>query len=302
MRAARSGSSSCRTRITGTRRACRRSTRWCCCRCRRPNSRTSALLSGQVDWIEAAVARRHAAAQIGRHARSISNSYPHIWPYQPQLLEGSPVERHPRAQGGQPRDRPRRHHRAAGRPGCRPRAMCCPTARGSASPASTSNTIRTRPRSCWPRRVTARQAAQLKIAISASGSGQMLPLPMNEYVQQNLADVGFKLEFEVIEWKALVDRWRAGAKATSTRASTRSTSAMRRRTRSAPSPGSCARDLQRRAARTGASTATRRWTSCSQAAQRLRPAARNAALARIHEKIVNDALLSGSCMTSARGR
>jgi len=41
----------------------------------------------------------------------------------------------------------------------------------------------------------------------------MLPLPMNEYVQQNLADIGVKLEFDVTEWQALVDRWRAGAKA-----------------------------------------------------------------------------------------
>ncbi|MGH7194757.1 MAG: ABC transporter substrate-binding protein, partial [Candidatus Saccharimonadales bacterium] len=53
---------------------------------------------------------------------------------------------------------------------------------------------------------------RLKFAISASGSGQMLPLPMNEYVQQNLADVGVKVDFDVTEWQALVDRWRAGAK------------------------------------------------------------------------------------------
>ena len=49
--------------------------------------------------------------------------------------------------------------------------------------------------------------------ISASGSGQMLPLPMNEYMQQNLAEVGIEVEFEVMEWQSLLDRWRAGAKA-----------------------------------------------------------------------------------------
>ena len=42
------------------------------------------------------------------------------------------------------------------------------------------------------------------IAISTSGSGQMLPLPMNEYVQENLNAVGFDTEFEVMEWNALV--------------------------------------------------------------------------------------------------
>ena len=43
----------------------------------------------------------------------------------------------------------------------------------------------------------------MKMAISASGSGQMLPLQMNEYIQQNLAEVGIKVEFDVVEWQAL---------------------------------------------------------------------------------------------------
>jgi peptide/nickel transport system substrate-binding protein len=51
-----------------------------------------------------------------------------------------------------------------------------------------------------------------KILISSSGSGQMLPLPMNEFVQQNLADVGIKVEFEVVDWNTLINIWRAGAK------------------------------------------------------------------------------------------
>src|SRR5260370_19023104 len=45
---------------------------------------------------------------------------------------------------------------------------------------------------------------KIKIAISTSGSGQMLPLPMNEYVQENLNAVGFDTQFEVMEWNALV--------------------------------------------------------------------------------------------------
>jgi ABC-type transport system substrate-binding protein len=45
---------------------------------------------------------------------------------------------------------------------------------------------------------------KVKIAISTSGSGQMLPLPMNEYVQENLNAVGFDCQFEVMEWNALI--------------------------------------------------------------------------------------------------
>jgi ABC-type transport system substrate-binding protein len=54
---------------------------------------------------------------------------------------------------------------------------------------------------------------KVKMLISASGSGQMLPLQMNEYMQQNLKAVGIDVDFEVVEWQALLDLWRAGAKA-----------------------------------------------------------------------------------------
>ena len=46
--------------------------------------------------------------------------------------------------------------------------------------------------------------------ISTSGSGQMLPLPMNEYIQENLREVGIDLELVPMEWNALLLRWRKG--------------------------------------------------------------------------------------------
>jgi len=51
----------------------------------------------------------------------------------------------------------------------------------------------------------------VKALISASGSGQMQPLPMNEFVQQSLGEVGIKVEFEVVDWNQLINIWRAGA-------------------------------------------------------------------------------------------
>ena len=51
-----------------------------------------------------------------------------------------------------------------------------------------------------------------KILISSSGSGQMQPLAMNEYIQENLAEIGIKVEFAVVEWNTLINLWRAGAK------------------------------------------------------------------------------------------
>jgi ABC-type transport system substrate-binding protein len=46
--------------------------------------------------------------------------------------------------------------------------------------------------------------------ISTSGSGQMLPLSMNEFIQENLRAVGIDLELIPIEWNALIVRWRKG--------------------------------------------------------------------------------------------
>ncbi len=63
-------------------------------------------------------------------------------------------------------------------------------------------------------------APQPRSLISASGSGQMQPLPMNEFVQQNLAEVGIKVDFEVVEWNTLINIWRAGAKPDSARGGT----------------------------------------------------------------------------------
>ena len=52
-----------------------------------------------------------------------------------------------------------------------------------------------------------------KIIIAQGGTGQMLSLPMNEYIQQSLAEIGITLEFEVVELENLYLHWRSGAKA-----------------------------------------------------------------------------------------
>ena len=53
------------------------------------NARTAALLSGQVDWIEAPAP--DAMEQIRSRGFEIySNPQPHIWPWQLSFAEGSP--------------------------------------------------------------------------------------------------------------------------------------------------------------------------------------------------------------------
>lgn len=51
-----------------------------------------------------------------------------------------------------------------------------------------------------------------KIVIATGGTGQMLSLPMNEFVQQSLAQINIKVDFEVVELENLYQHWRNGAK------------------------------------------------------------------------------------------
>ena len=51
-----------------------------------------------------------------------------------------------------------------------------------------------------------------KIIIAQGGTGQMLSLPMNEFIQQSLAEIDVQVEFEVVELETLYLHWRSGAK------------------------------------------------------------------------------------------
>jgi ABC-type transport system substrate-binding protein len=43
-----------------------------------------------------------------------------------------------------------------------------------------------------------------KIMISTSGSGQMVPIPMNEFMQENFKAVGMDIDFDVVEWGTML--------------------------------------------------------------------------------------------------
>lgn len=51
---------------------------------------------------------------------------------------------------------------------------------------------------------------EMKAFYPASGTGMMIPTPMNEYIQANLRDVGIRVEFEVMEFGAFIARARLG--------------------------------------------------------------------------------------------
>ncbi|WP_410051341.1 ABC transporter substrate-binding protein [Bradyrhizobium sp. SZCCHNR1051] len=177
------------------------------------NARTAALLSGQVDWVEAPAP--DALPEIKQRGFKLyANEQPHVWPWQFSRVDGSPWN-------------DIRVRKAANlcvdREGLRDGLLA-----GLMVPA-TGTFEKGHP---WRGNVTFeikydKAAAQklmqeagygpnkkleVKTQTSASGSGQMQPLPMNEYLQQALAECYFDVKLDVIEWNTLFTNWRRGAK------------------------------------------------------------------------------------------
>jgi peptide/nickel transport system substrate-binding protein len=176
-----------------------------------PNARVAALRAGQVDWIEAPAPDAVASLKSAGF-KIVTNAYPHNWTWHLSRVEGSPwndvrvrkaanlaIDREGMkellsglmipAEGFMPPG-----HQWFGKPSFKlkldqaeAKKLLKEAGYGPGKPLA------------------------LKALISPSGSGQMQPLPMNEFIQQNLAEVGIKLDFEVVEWNQLINIWRAGA-------------------------------------------------------------------------------------------
>jgi peptide/nickel transport system substrate-binding protein len=177
------------------------------------NARTAALLSGQVDWVEAPAP--DALPEIKARGFALySNEEPHVWPWQFSRVEGSPWN-------------DIRVRKAANlcvdREGLKDGLLA-----GLMVPATGTF----EPGHPWRGnpsfqikydKAAAQKLMQeagygpskhlaVKIQTSASGSGQMQPVPMNEYLQQALAECYFDVQLDVIEWNTLFTNWRRGAK------------------------------------------------------------------------------------------
>jgi ABC-type transport system substrate-binding protein len=170
------------------------------------NSRMAALRSGQVDWIEVPPPDGIPSLKAAGF-NIVTGSYPHVWPWFFNLgAPNSPfkdvrvrqalnycIDRNglvsllngtaePSVGWLKPRD-----------PG-----FGNPVNRYSFDPTKGKKLLA-------DAGFTAQKPLTFKVMISTSGSGQMLPLPMNEFLQDNMKQAcGVNVEFEVVEWTVLL--------------------------------------------------------------------------------------------------
>jgi peptide/nickel transport system substrate-binding protein len=166
------------------------------------NTRVSALRAGQVDWIEVPPADAIDSLKAAGFQISLW-PYPHTWPYVLNTTGNSPfrdVRVRQAANYAIDRDGLVKLLNGTAEPasGLYPDThpvFGSPTNRYSFDPDKAKSLLK---------EAGYGGPVKAKIMISTSGSGQMLPLPMNEFLQQSMREAGFDIDFEVVEWGAML--------------------------------------------------------------------------------------------------
>ena len=169
------------------------------------STRTAALLSGQVDWIEApspdAIDRlKSAGMQI------VTRSYPHNWSYQLNFIKGPFADKRVRQAANYAINRADIKALLNGLM-LEGYATVPPSLPFYGNPVlykydPAKAKALLQEAGCMPCKVT--------FAISTSGSGQMQPLPMNELVKSQMDAAGFDVKLETMDWNALTAVAREG--------------------------------------------------------------------------------------------
>jgi peptide/nickel transport system substrate-binding protein len=169
------------------------------------STRTAALLTGQVNWIEApspdAIPRLKSEGM-----RIVTNVYPHDWPYMLNFARGPFKDLRVRQAANFAINRQDVVDMLGGT--AIPEHDVVPPTLAYYGHPPTYDYDPTKARGllkeagCLPCKVT--------FGISTSGSGQMQPLPMNELVKAELEDAGFEVSIQAMDWNSLLDIFRGG--------------------------------------------------------------------------------------------
>src|SRR6201985_1576783 len=174
-------------------------------------ARTNALLAGQVDIIETpapdAVPQLKAAGM-----RIVDNVTPHVWNYHLSVLPGSPwtdVRLRKALNLAIDRDAVVALMNGLAKP-----------AKGQVDPSSPwfgkptfdiKYNLATARKLVQEAGYSKEKPLKTTFIIAQGGTGQMLSLPMNEFLQQSFKEIGIDIDFKVVELETLYTAWRKGA-------------------------------------------------------------------------------------------
>lgn len=185
-----------------------------------PSARVAALRAGQVDWIEAPPPDAIGSLR-GAGFALVSNVYPHVWPWHFSRLDGSPWnDIRVRKAANLAIDREGMKQLLGGMM-VPAKGMVPPGSPWFGKPGFEVKTDLAAAKALMAQvGYSKEKPLKVRTIISFAGSGQMQPQTMNELIQQNLAEIGIQVEFDVRDWNALLSNWRAGAKDPTTRGAT----------------------------------------------------------------------------------
>ncbi len=177
------------------------------------NARVAALRSGQVDMIE--TVPPDAIESLRRANMKVdTNLYPHVWAWRLNVQPDSPFhDVRVRKAANLAIDRAGMVHLLAG---------SAEAAKGKVPPSSPwfgspSFDIKYDVEAAKKLMAEAgygpNRRCAVKAIIASGGGGQMLPLPMNEYVQENLRAIFMDVTFEVVDFGTIIGMMRAGSRA-----------------------------------------------------------------------------------------
>lgn len=174
-----------------------------------PTTRLAALRTGQVDWIE--VPPPDAIPLLKQSGFQIAlRSYPHVWPHSLNLKQAPWDNKLVRQAANYAIDR-EGICRSLLNDTCIPATgVVYPGHPWFGKPAFTYTYDVKKAKELMKQAGYEGKRVKTSFLISTSGSGQMLPLPMNEFIQENLREIGIDVELLPIEWNTLTSWVRKG--------------------------------------------------------------------------------------------
>jgi len=174
-----------------------------------PTTRLAALRTGQVDWIE--VPPPDAIPLLKQSGFQIAlRSYPHVWPHSLNLKQTPWDNKLVRQAANYAIDR-EGICKSLLNDTCIPATgVVYPGHPWFGKPAFTYTYDVKKAKELMKQAGFEGKRVKTSFLISTSGSGQMLPLPMNEFVQENLREIGIDVELLPIEWNTLTSLVRKG--------------------------------------------------------------------------------------------